>query len=86
MVMTDKMLSLPFGHQDGVSVAEYESSEDLLHKVAYYTDPKHASERLSVASGEGGTKAGHGRIPIVAPSGKAHSGKIVTTSGFHVYP
>lgn len=84
MVMTDKMLSLPFGYQDGVSVVEYESPEDLLRKVAYYTDPTHASERLSVAR-EGrrlameGFRSWHVMEKLIL-------GKIVTTSGFHVYP
>ena len=84
MVMTDKMLSLPFGYQDGVSVVEYESSEDLLRKVAYYTDPTHASERLSVAR-EGrrlameGFRSWHVMEKLIL-------GKIVTTSGFRVYP
>jgi len=47
MVMTDKMLSLPTGLQDGVSVVEYTSSEDLVAKLKYYLG--HHENRVEIA-------------------------------------
>jgi hypothetical protein len=49
MIMTDVMLSLPAGYQDGVSIVEYHSRDDLLAKIDYYLDPHHESERLAIA-------------------------------------
>ena len=47
MVMTDSMISLPEGYEDGVSVVEYGSAEELLAKLEYYLE--HEAERLSIA-------------------------------------
>ena len=56
MIMNDRMISLPDGYQDGISIVEYESASDLLEKLTYYLDPEHASERQSIAR-EGRTLA-----------------------------
>jgi len=47
MVMTDRMLSLPPGLKDGVSVVEYASAEDLIDKLEYYLN--NDSLRIEVA-------------------------------------
>lgn len=48
MIMTDSMLSLPDGYQDGISIVEYDSARDLKDKVTYYL--QHTSERQSIAA------------------------------------
>ena len=47
MVMTDRMLSLPSGLQNGTSIVEFESAEDLRQKIMYYVS--HSDERLDIA-------------------------------------
>jgi hypothetical protein len=49
MIMTDAMLTLPDGYENGVSLIEFNSVDDLLSKIDYYLDPKHASQRLAIA-------------------------------------
>ena len=47
MVMTDKMLSLPRGLENGTSVVEFESAKDLRSKILFYSS--HPEERLEIA-------------------------------------
>jgi hypothetical protein len=47
MVMTDLMLSLPQGLENGTSLIEYTSAEDLSQKILYYL--QHEEERLEIA-------------------------------------
>ena len=47
MVMTDKMLSLPHGLENGTSIVEYASAADLRQKLHYYLE--HEEERLQIA-------------------------------------
>lgn len=47
MVMTDRMLSLPHGLENGTSVIEFDSAEDLRTKILYYSS--HPEERLEIA-------------------------------------
>lgn len=48
LVMTDRMLSLPAGLQDGVSIIEYASVNDLKAKINFYL--YHTEERLAIAA------------------------------------
>ena len=48
MVMTDRMLSLPEGLENGTSIVEFGSADDLRFKLLYYT--QHSKERLKIAS------------------------------------
>lgn len=47
MVMTDKMLSLPRGLENGTSVVEFESAEDLRQQILHYI--RHPKERIEIA-------------------------------------
>jgi Glycosyl transferases group 1 len=47
MVMTDEMLTLPAGLEDGVSLVVYRSAQDLAEKIHYYLSRPH--ERLAIA-------------------------------------
>jgi len=47
MVMTDKMLALPQGLENGMSVVEYQSAHDLCYQLLYYM--QHSEERLEIA-------------------------------------
>lgn len=47
MVMTDRMLSLPAGLQNGTSVVEYTSAEELKAMISYYLT--HPAERIEIA-------------------------------------
>jgi spore maturation protein CgeB len=47
MVMTDEMLTLPAGLEDGVSLIVYHSAEDLAKKIQYYLS--RPQERLAIA-------------------------------------
>lgn len=47
MVMTDRMLSLPHGLENGVSIVEYTSEDDLRTKILYYL--KNEEERFEIA-------------------------------------
>ena len=47
MVMTDRMLSLPAGLQNGTSLVEFESSEELTSMIKYYLT--HPEERRKMA-------------------------------------
>jgi hypothetical protein len=47
MVMTDRMLSLPSGLENGTSVVEYTSGDDLKSKLLYYL--QHEEERIDIA-------------------------------------
>jgi len=47
MAMMDRMLSLPKGLEDGISIVEFDSKEDLRNKILYYTD--HNQERIEIA-------------------------------------
>jgi glycosyltransferase involved in cell wall biosynthesis len=47
LVITDRMLSLPQGLQNGTSVIECTSAEDLRSKILYYL--AHPKERLAIA-------------------------------------
>ena len=49
LVMTDPMLSLPEGFEDGVNVILYWTLDDLREKILYYLDPAHERERLRIA-------------------------------------
>ena len=82
LVLTDTMLSLPPGFKDGVSLLEYGSKEELLAKVAYYTDPQHAPERLLIA--QEGRRLAMERFRSWHLMEKLILGKIATSSGFHV--
>lgn len=46
--MTDRMLSLPSGLENGTSIVEYTSAKDLREKILYYTS--HEEERLDIAT------------------------------------
>ena len=45
--MTDRMLSLPQGLENGTSVVEYTSADDLKSKLLYYLN--HEEERIEIA-------------------------------------
>lgn len=47
MVMTDRMLLLPQGLENGTSVIEFDSADDLRSKIMYFTS--HQEERLAIA-------------------------------------
>lgn len=47
MVMTDPMITLPLGLQDGESIVVYRSLQDLVTKATYYL--KYSEERLMIA-------------------------------------
>lgn len=47
MIMADRMLSLPHGLENGTSVVEFGSAEDLRSKILYYSS--HPQERLEIA-------------------------------------
>jgi len=47
MVMTDRMLSLPHGLENGTSVVEFDSAQDLRSKILFYTS--HPKERVEIA-------------------------------------
>lgn len=47
MVMTDRMLLLPQGLDNGTSVIEFDSADDLRSKIMYFTS--HQEERLAIA-------------------------------------
>ena len=47
MVMTDRMFSLPHGLENGTSVIEFQSAEDLRSKILYYSS--HPEERVGIA-------------------------------------
>ena len=47
MVLTDRMLSLPEGLQNGTHIVEYISQEDLRSKIRYYLS--HPEERIEIA-------------------------------------
>jgi glycosyltransferase involved in cell wall biosynthesis len=47
MVLSDRMLLLPEGLQDGVSIVMYDNVTDMIQKVEYYLE--HASERIKIA-------------------------------------
>jgi hypothetical protein len=48
MVMTDRMLALPAGLENGTSVVEFGSEKELLSLINYYLE--HEDERLSIAA------------------------------------
>lgn len=47
MVLTDRMLSLPKGLENGTNIVEYISQEDLRSKIRYYLS--HPDERIEIA-------------------------------------
>ena len=47
MVMTDRMLLLPRGLENGTSIIEFDSADDLRSKIIYFTS--HEKERLAIA-------------------------------------
>mmetsp|Transcript_37641 Transcript_37641/g.76603 ORF Transcript_37641/g.76603 Transcript_37641/m.76603 type:complete len:484 (-) Transcript_37641:1655-3106(-) len=47
MVLTDRMLSLPPGLQNGTHLIEFTSESDLRHLISYYLN--HPAERLAIA-------------------------------------
>jgi len=47
MVLADKMLSLPKGLENGKSLVEFASEDDLRAKILYYS--KHHEERIAIA-------------------------------------
>ena len=47
MIMTDRMLSLPAGYQNGTSIVEFSSAESLVSLVRYYV--AHDDERQAIA-------------------------------------
>lgn len=47
MVMTDRMLTLPAGLQNGTSIVEFDSAESLVSLISYYL--RHSDERLEIA-------------------------------------
>lgn len=47
MILTDRMLSLPHGLENGTSIVEYVSAGDLKSKILYYIS--HPKERLEIA-------------------------------------
>ena len=48
LVMTDRMLSLPEGLQDGVSLVEFSSIDELKAKVLHYL--RNSNERIAIAT------------------------------------
>ena len=49
MVMTDPMVYLPAGFEDGFNVVVYTSIHDLKQKIQYYCRAEHEKERLTIA-------------------------------------
>lgn len=47
MILTDRMLSLPHGLENGTSIVEYDSADDLKSKILYYI--RHPDERIEIA-------------------------------------
>ena len=47
LVLTDRMLSLPEGYENGTSIVEFESAENLVSLIRYYLE--HEEERWDVA-------------------------------------
>ena len=84
LVMTDRMLSLPFKFRDGVSLVEYASAEELLQKVKYYTDPKNEKERLAIA--KEGRRLAMEEFRSWHLLEKLILGKIVTHTGYQLEP
>jgi glycosyltransferase involved in cell wall biosynthesis len=48
LIMTDRMLALPAGLENGTSIVEFSSADELRSLIDYYL--KHAEERLTIAA------------------------------------
>jgi hypothetical protein len=50
MIITDRMLSLPEGYEDGVSIVLFSSPLELKEKIKYYAASENALERQKIAA------------------------------------